>query len=239
MHPSICNVQPQHGSRRVSIRIAVYSSERVVINNLVDLIAKSPNLIVASTSTDPTEFLSLIEGKKIDAIVVTLCPTARESDRGFCVLKSAHKYPTVVVTEPDRKLDFMWLAMVGVRAIIADCSTANISLAVQSALQGGAFIGKELVERFLLENTAGKKELLCSLSNIEKELIIHTCNGFSSTAIGTILNKSPRTIEGYRSRLYRKLGVHTKEQLIVWFLMPTHEDLVSSPTQEVKYRRPT
>ncbi|MCZ8020212.1 MAG: helix-turn-helix transcriptional regulator [Cyclobacteriaceae bacterium] len=55
---------------------------------------------------------------------------------------------------------------------------------------------------------------MTTLSQLEIELLKHICSGKSSSQIGDIMFKSPRTIEDYREKLYRKFGVNKKEELI-------------------------
>lgn len=53
------------------------------------------------------------------------------------------------------------------------------------------------------------------LSDFDQFLIKGICNGLSSTELGRLLNRSPRTIEEYRTKLYQKLGVKNKEHFII------------------------
>ncbi|MEM1405932.1 MAG: LuxR C-terminal-related transcriptional regulator [Bacteroidota bacterium] len=54
------------------------------------------------------------------------------------------------------------------------------------------------------------------LNSKEKKVLKLICQGLSSTQIGELINKSPRTVEGYRSNLYEKLGVKNKIELIAF-----------------------
>ncbi len=52
------------------------------------------------------------------------------------------------------------------------------------------------------------------LTNQEIRVLELICRGYNSKEIGEKLFKSPRTIEGYRARLYEKLEVKNKAELI-------------------------
>ena len=59
---------------------------------------------------------------------------------------------------------------------------------------------------------------MTKLTENEKRILRLTCNGYTSKQIGEKLFKSPRTIEDYRSKLYIKLNVKNKAQLITYVL---------------------
>ncbi|MFN5556774.1 MAG: helix-turn-helix transcriptional regulator [Chryseotalea sp.] len=50
-----------------------------------------------------------------------------------------------------------------------------------------------------------------NLNQFELELTKHICSGKSSSEIGALMFRSPRTIEEHREKLYKKLGVSKKE----------------------------
>ncbi|MEM9300168.1 MAG: LuxR C-terminal-related transcriptional regulator [Bacteroidota bacterium] len=54
------------------------------------------------------------------------------------------------------------------------------------------------------------------LNSKEKKVLKLICQGLSSTQIGELINRSPRTVEGYRNDLYEKLGVKNKIELIAF-----------------------
>ncbi|MFN7705552.1 MAG: helix-turn-helix transcriptional regulator [Chryseotalea sp.] len=53
-----------------------------------------------------------------------------------------------------------------------------------------------------------------NLNQFELELTKHICSGKSSSEIGALMFRSPRTIEEHREKLYKKLGVSKKEEFI-------------------------
>jgi DNA-binding NarL/FixJ family response regulator len=82
-----------------------------------------------------------------------------------------------------------------------------------------------LVQEFpyRIDQTAGKSPLE-QLSPREREILQLVIDGKSSTEIGKLLSLSPKTVESYRSRMMRKLGVTDLTSLIKFALQ---NDLMS------------
>lgn len=53
------------------------------------------------------------------------------------------------------------------------------------------------------------------LSKLEITLLTGICQGLSSKKLTKFIHKSPRSIDDYRTKLYKKFNVQNKEQLIV------------------------
>jgi len=68
-----------------------------------------------------------------------------------------------------------------------------------------------LLGDFLREQDPGP---LASLSEQERKILLLAAEGFNSTEIGKKLFLSPKTIDSYRSRLMRQLGLHRRSDLV-------------------------
>lgn len=71
------------------------------------------------------------------------------------------------------------------------------------------------------------------LSKLETTVLNGICQGLSSNDLAKIINKSPRTVDGYRKALCNKFGVQNKEQLITK-AVAMHFVQVSSTINEIE-----
>ncbi len=71
------------------------------------------------------------------------------------------------------------------------------------------------------------KDHLGALSCRERQVLRHASRGETSTEIAAALSIHPRTVETYRVRLMRKLGLHTQAELIQF--AQHHTDLHGDP----------
>jgi DNA-binding NarL/FixJ family response regulator len=91
--------------------------------------------------------------------------------------------------------------------------------AVRAAHAGRRFLSPRLSEtlveaRLAQDGTAPRRSPLETLSQREREVLQLVAEGHSSAAVGRRLALSPKTVDTYRSRLMRKLGVSDLPALI-------------------------
>ena len=91
--------------------------------------------------------------------------------------------------------------------------------AVRTAYKGGRFlsdqINKSLVENYIIENKGKETEdLLEELSPREREVLQLVAEGKATKEIAKMLHLSNSTIETYRKRMMKKLGLNNLTELI-------------------------
>lgn len=91
--------------------------------------------------------------------------------------------------------------------------------AISQVMDGQAYLGERgvqlMAKKWMGESDrseASVKEQ--ALSAREKEVICLVARGLTSAEIGKRLYLSPRTIDTYRNRLMKKLGLHTRAELV-------------------------
>ncbi len=94
--------------------------------------------------------------------------------------------------------------------------------AVQQAAAGRRYLSPPLSERALDAYIAQAAEtpfdLVETLTAREREVLIMAAQGRTTAEIATQLSISGRTVEAYRARMMRKLGLHTQMDLIRYAL---------------------
>jgi DNA-binding NarL/FixJ family response regulator len=82
---------------------------------------------------------------------------------------------------------------------------------VLQALQAGA-AGYIVEKSFIQEATAG--DPLTRLSSRERQVLQLLAKGHTSAEIASTLSLSPKSVETYRARMERKLGLHDLASLV-------------------------
>jgi DNA-binding NarL/FixJ family response regulator len=54
------------------------------------------------------------------------------------------------------------------------------------------------------------------LSGRERQVLVLICRGASDAAIGTRLGLSRNTVRNHVAALYRRLGVHSRSEAVIW-----------------------
>jgi two-component system, NarL family, response regulator NreC len=94
--------------------------------------------------------------------------------------------------------------------------------AVQHAATGRRYLSAPLTERaldaYMAQATETPFDLLETLTNREREVLIMAAQGSTSAEIAERLSFSARTVEAYRARMMHKLGLRTQMVLIRYAL---------------------
>ncbi len=138
------------------------------------------------------------------------------NSQGFNIIKhikqSKHPIPCIVYSS----YDFGWFieyAMseeVAADGYVLKSADESILLsALNEVSHGRGFIQKEL-----LENYTQATQVMSTLTKREKEVFDLACIGKTNSEIADTLGKNVRTIENYMTRLYDKLAISNRQELV-------------------------
>jgi len=107
--------------------------------------------------------------------------------------------------------------------VIKESAGDELVAAIKTVLMGqrylSASVSDELIEDYLLQRTAADQDNpLNELSAREREVLQHVVEGKSSAQIAVMISLSPKTVDSYRSRLMRKLGIGDLPALVKFAL---------------------
>lgn len=88
-------------------------------------------------------------------------------------------------------------------------------------------IAGETTRLLALRNSGSESNVVGDLSNREREVFDLLARGFEARAVATQLSISIKTVDTHRTRIMRKIGVHSTSALI---LFAVRHDLISEPT---------
>ncbi|OIP18511.1 MAG: DNA-binding response regulator [Comamonadaceae bacterium CG_4_9_14_3_um_filter_60_33] len=122
---------------------------------------------------------------------------------------------TVVLTMSAQPHQVAEALRLGASAYVLKGSPASDLLAaIDAAVKGKKFFGADVADLALEAFTEQDDDPLSLLSPRERQIILMVVEGESSSAIGTTLHLSPKTVATYRSRLMKKLGVTDVTSLV-------------------------
>jgi DNA-binding NarL/FixJ family response regulator len=103
--------------------------------------------------------------------------------------------------------------------LLKDSAGREVVAAVRAAHAGRRYLSKRIDEalveaQVLLEGGVPRRNPLETLSKREREVLQLVVEGHSSAEVGRRLSLSSKTVDTYRSRLMRKLGVKDLAALI-------------------------
>lgn len=174
-------------------------------------------LTVVGESADPTVALSDLVRLRPDVLLLDLNLGGRSGLELQAELQRRQlPVRTVVLTMSAQPHQVAESLRLGAFAYVLKGSPASeLMAAIQAAVQGRKFLGTDVAGLALDALTqAQKADPLSQLSPRERQIILMVVDGHSSSAIGTTLHLSPKTVATYRSRLMKKLAVSDVPSLV-------------------------
>jgi len=207
----------------MSHSVLIVEDDALFREAFVDAVNKADNLHLAGVADDLPEGLYLLELTKPDVMLVDI---GLPSGSGIDLINKAHQ------TLPD--CGVMVITIFGDERHVLECIAAGatgyllkgskeieIIEQIRSLCDGGSpispAIARQLLLRFQAVEALSEKCIafpVPRLSEQERTVLEMSAKGYSYEEIARILQLSPRTIETYVKRIYRKLQVHSKSEAI-------------------------
>jgi two-component system, NarL family, nitrate/nitrite response regulator NarL len=183
---------------RVTVRVAVQSSRRLLRDTLATCLAGRPDVTVVGKVAEPEDLPTLCELGRPDTVILDAGPLLRE----FAVLadKLLQRFPwlnVIVIYRDASEADLALACRAGVTSLVPE---SHGLAGVLALLQRGSVLGAQISRS--------------GLTDRELELVVLTSSGHSVAEVAVLLGISPLTVENLKRRVYAKLGVNSSAQAV-------------------------
>jgi len=203
----------------MSVNLVLVDDHSVVRHGL-RLVLEELGFKVVGEGADGLEAIDLVDKLKPN---ILLCDLMMGSMNGLEVTRQvSKKYPetSVVILSMYADESYVIEALrAGAKAyILKNSSSEELFQTITEVLKGKHFLGAPFSEKAIsiyMEKTADvSQDEYYSLSNREREILQMVAEGMTSIQIAKKLFLSSRTVDAHRAKMMRKLGLHTKVDLI-------------------------
>ncbi len=202
------------------ITIVLADDHNVVRQGLRALLEAQPDISIVGEASDGTQALLLVERTTPDVLVVDMMmPGLNGVEVTFQVARRMPRTQVVLLSMHDNEAYVLEALRAGAKAyVLKDSSGEELLRAVRNAAQGRSFLSSPLSERAIeayVERAKGEHiDPLHALAPREREVFHLVVQGYTSAQIAQQLVISPRTVEGHRASLMRKLGLNSVTELL-------------------------
>lgn len=195
------------------MRVAVADGSGIMRAGLVAWL-EGAGAVVCHASRDAADLLRFLGVEHADAVVLDLRTPPHPSDEGLRVvgeIRRCHPRVGVLVlstcVEAGYVLRLMTIAGPGVGYLVTDRVDDARTLvdALEHVVAGQSVVDPQVLGELIVRQQP--LEALAVLSSREREVLLLMAQGRSNPGIGSVMNLSPRTIEGYVASIFTKLGV--------------------------------
>lgn len=203
------------------IRILIASDYCLTRSSLRHLLNQVSGFQVIAETNMPGELAEAQSEYSPDAIL--LVPGLQELHYPATQVKESPHSRIVMISSNESVAYVRAMLSAGVLGyVLRKASETELSLAIRSAYQGRRFIDPRLSDSLadvLLGRSArqdGSRE--GRLSQRELQVLRAITHGFTSREVAAQLQLKAKTVETYRSRIYEKLGLKTRADLVEYAL---------------------
>ena len=202
-----------------TIRVIIASANRLLRSGLHRILDAAPDIQVISEVEIDSALLRRSQQLSPDVLVLELYFTTREMLSTLsCLFKDEHYRLVVIRQDGDLSCIRSMLAAGVLGYVLCNSGEEELLLAIRKASKGRHFIDPQLSDAVADILSERERDAVSRrkphLSQRELQVLAAIAHGFTSQEISRKLAVSPKTIETYRSRIYEKLGLKTRADLV-------------------------
>lgn len=196
------------------LTVVVIDDHKVVRAAIKSLLETGSNIKVVSEAATGAEGLRNVRQFQPDVVLLDIdLPDISGLDIAKRLLHYNDKCKIIILTSYLNGIfssRFLQMGVVGY--LPKDCDAKQLIEAVSQVHKGQKFISSGIAEQIVLKNTS-KPDLLDVLSDRELELMMHVARGDKAETLAAKFHLSQKTINGNRSKIFKKLGVKSDVDL--------------------------
>jgi len=199
-----------------SIRLLIASDYEMTRDALRALLARTQHFEIIGEAQRIAETPGMVGDLHPDIILVEVSSPGSNALRSIAdIVNNANSSRVVLVTNIDDPSYVRATLALGVFGyVLKQSPTEQLVIAITKATENHRFLDPLLSDG--IAELFGRKGALQAphLSHREQEVLKGIARGLSSRQLALALSLSTKTVETYRSRLYQKLHLHSRSELV-------------------------
>lgn len=197
------------------VQIAIIDDHNLFRKGICTILNEVDEFNVAIETSDPRVFLGSLKEIKIDVAIVDI---KMPEMNGFELTEELTKqFPDVKVIALSMFKDdapIIQMLRAGAKGyLVKGCEPWELKEAIKSVYEKGFYNG-DVMSRTLISRVNTKDQFI--LKDFEIEFLNLCCSEMTYKEIAAEMSLSPRTIDGYRDRLFEKLNVKSRTGLVLY-----------------------
>jgi two-component system response regulator NreC len=207
------------------IRVLVVDDHTIVRDGICALLALAGDIEVVGEATNGSEAIKIVKDLHPDVVLMDIAmPIMGGLEATRRIRRECPKTKVLVLTQYDDKEYVFPVIESGASGLISKAgASSELALGIRAVHHGDSFlsppVAKLLVEDY--RTTAGgraAKDPYNQLTERERDILKLLAEGYSTPEIADMLVITPKTIEGHKTRLMSKLGIHNRIDLVKYAL---------------------
>jgi len=202
----------------------VVDDHTIVRDGICALLALVKDIEVIGEASNGSEALKMVKNLAPDVVLMDIAMPdmgGLEATRRIC--KEFPKIKVIALTQHDDKEFVFPIIEAGASGFISKiAASSELAAGIRSVFQGDSYlspsVAKILVEDYQQKGFRGSRDPYHQLTEREREVLRLAAEGHTTQEIADALVISPKTVEGHKTSLMAKLGIHNRTELIKYAL---------------------
>jgi DNA-binding NarL/FixJ family response regulator len=207
------------------IRVLVVDDHTIVRDGICALLALVGDIEVVGEAVNGSEALKMVAQLQPDVVLMDIAmPIMGGLEATRRITKEFPKTKVLVITQHDDKEYVFPVIESGASGLISKAAASSeLAAGIRSVYQGDSFLSPS-VAKLLVENyqqTAGERmhqDPYYQLTGREREVLKLLAEGYSTQEMADMLVITRKTVEGHKTNLMTKLGIHNRIDLVKYAL---------------------
>ena len=205
----------------MTVRLLIADDHAVVREGLRLILTAQRDFEVVGEAATGREAVELAQRLKPDVVLMDISMPELSGLDATLALATDDGPPRIIVLSMHASSEYVFEAFrAGARGyLVKEAAGREVGEAIREVCRVRRYVSPRIaggvIEDYVRARAdAGAKSPLERLSARERQVLQLVVEGRSSAEIGRLINLSPKTVETYRSRLMRKLGVENLAHLV-------------------------
>lgn len=188
------------------------------------IIEQDAELEVVGEAADGIQAYAIVARERPDLLLMDISMPPGQSGLVACD-KIARDFPStkIIILTMFAEPEYLFYTLRGGAAgyVLKNSTPDELLAAIHAVIQGGTYIHPkmaELLTRQLVEAGSDSDRSYQKLSNRELEILQLLAKGFTNKEVSEQVYLSVKTVEAHRSKIYQKLGLKTRADLVDYAL---------------------
>lgn len=206
------------------IRIVLADDHEVVRAGFKMILEQDASLKVVAEAADGEQAYAIVSREKPDILLMDISMPPGQSGLVACE-KIAKDFPStkVIILTMFAEPEYLFYTLRGGAAgyLLKNSTSEELVGAVHAVYEGGSYIHPKmaaLLTKQLVGDGSDDDRSYQQLSNRELEILQLLAKGFTNKEISEQIYLSVKTVEAHRSKIYQKLGLKTRADLVSYAL---------------------
>jgi len=206
------------------IRVLVVDDHTVVRDGICALLSLAGDIEVVGEAANGSEALKLIKELEPNVVLMDIAMPIMgglEATRRIC--KEFPRTRVLILTQYDDKEYVFPVIEAGACGFISKAAASSeLTSGIRAVHHGDSYLSPS-VARLLVEDYQHREGRVShdpyeQLTDRERDVVKLVAEGYTTQQIADILVVSPKTVEGHKTNLMAKLGIHNRTELIKYAL---------------------